>query len=116
MDQSSIERHEKSWGYELWIVNNELFCGKILHVRKGERCSFHYHKIKNEVFYIQSGKVLLKFSYDDNLDLSEEVMLNTGDKFEVPIGLRHQFIALEESDIFEISTQHFEDDSYRIIR
>lgn len=113
---NSIEKHEKSWGYELWIVNNNLFCGKVLHVRKGEKCSFHYHKIKNEVFYIQSGKILLKYSNENNLELAKEIVLNIGDKFEVSTGLRHQFIALEDSDIFEISTQHFEEDSYRICK
>jgi len=30
--------------------------------------------------------------------------------------LRHQMLALEDSELFEFSTQHFEDDSYRIIR
>jgi mannose-6-phosphate isomerase-like protein (cupin superfamily) len=113
MDKN-VEYYAKDWGYEIWIVNNELFCGKILHVRKGEKCSFHYHKIKNEVFYLYSGKILLKYSDKDNLDLAHEIILDPGVRFDVPVGLRHQFIALEESDIIEISTQHFENDSYRI--
>ena len=33
------ERHEKGWGYELWIVNNNLYCGKILHFNNGKKCS-----------------------------------------------------------------------------
>jgi mannose-6-phosphate isomerase-like protein (cupin superfamily) len=113
---TSVEYHQKDWGYELWIVNNSLFCGKVLHVDAGKRCSFHYHKLKNEVFYIQTGKILLKYSFEDNIYLAKEIILNSGDKFEVPSELRHQFVALEDSDIFEISTQHFEDDSYRICR
>ena len=24
------ERHEKAWGHELWIINNEFYCGKLL--------------------------------------------------------------------------------------
>ena len=51
------ERHEKGWGYELWIVNNNLYCGKILHFNKGKKCSWHYHKIKQETFYVQKGKL-----------------------------------------------------------
>ena len=39
-----------------------------------------------------------------------------GDKFHVYKGLSHQMLALEDSELFEFSTQHFEDDSYRIIR
>ena len=51
------ERHEKGWGYELWIVNNNLYCGKILHFNKGKKCSWHYHKVKQETFYVQKGKL-----------------------------------------------------------
>ena len=35
------EHHPKGWGYELWLVNNEKYCGKILHFEKDRRCSFH---------------------------------------------------------------------------
>lgn len=112
--ENNIEIHEKSWGYEKWIVNNENFCGKILHINKNAIGSYHYHKIKNEVFYVQSGKIKLKYSHQNDILLSDEIILNEGDKFEIPKTLRHQIIGLEDSDIFEISTQHFESDSYRI--
>ena len=29
---------------------------------KNKRCSWHYHVLKDEVFYIQSGKILLKYA------------------------------------------------------
>ena len=38
-----------------------------------------------------------------------------GDSMHVPVGLRHQMIALIDSELFEFSTQHFDDDSYRIL-
>ena len=60
------ERHEKGWGYELWIVNNDLYCGKILHFNKGKKCSWHYHKIKQETFYVQKGKLKIWYGYDDD--------------------------------------------------
>jgi len=41
-------------------------------------------------------------------------MLNAGDNFHVYRGLRHQMIALEDSELFEFSTQHFDSDSHRI--
>ena len=34
------ERHEKAWGYELWIINNELYCGKLL-VFKNDKKNFN---------------------------------------------------------------------------
>ena len=58
--------------------------------------------------------MLIKFSEDDDLENATELLLNAGDNFHVYVGLRHQMIALEDSELFEFSTQHFDEDSYRI--
>ncbi len=106
----------KGWGHEEWIVNNELYCGKILRFNMGMRCSYHYHKIKTETFYLRSGKIKIMHSHSDNLDDATATILVPGQSFHVPVGLRHQIIAIEDSELFEFSTQHFESDSYRIVR
>jgi len=106
----------KGWGFEKWIVNCEKYCGKLLYFAKGKRCSWHYHKIKDEVFYIQSGKLLVKFSDHDNLENANEIILERGDNFHVYTGMRHQMVALEDTELFEFSTQHFDSDSHRIIK
>ena len=106
----------KGWGWERWIVNCEEYCGKLLFFEEGKRCSWHYHKIKDEVFYLQSGKMIVKYSEEDDVEQAEELILNAGDNFHVYRGLRHQMIALEDSELFEFSTQHFDSDSYRIIK
>jgi len=106
----------KGWGFEKWIVNCEEYCGKLLYFVKGKRCSWHYHELKDEVFYIQSGKILVKYSDTDNIKLSQEVILERGDNFHVYRGLRHQMIALEDTELFEFSTQHFDTDSHRIVK
>ena len=106
----------KGWGFEKWIVNNEEYCGKLLYLVKGKRCSWHFHKLKDEVFYVQSGKVLVKYSDGDDIDASEESILGPGDNFHVYRGLRHRIIALEDSEVFEFSTQHFDEDSHRLIK
>jgi len=104
----------KGWGFEKWITNNEKYCGKLLYFVKGKKCSWHYHKIKDEVFYIHSGKLLVKFSYEDELEKANEVILECGDSFHVKPELRHQMTALTDTQMFEFSTQHFDEDSYRI--
>ena len=115
-DKTNVEMHfvPKGWGFEKWIVNNEKYCGKLLYMVKGKRCSWHYHKIKDEVFYIQSGKILVKYSDKDDIMNANERILNPGDNFHVYVGLRHQMIALQDTELFEFSTQHFDSDSYRI--
>jgi quercetin dioxygenase-like cupin family protein len=106
----------KGWGFEKWIVNSPEYCGKLLYFVKGRRCSWHYHKLKDEVFYIQSGKVLLKYGENDDLSRASELILTPGERFHVTRGLRHQIIALEDTEVFEFSTQHFDSDSYAIAK
>ena len=112
---AEIAIHPKGWGYEKWIVNKEDYCGKLLHMIKGKKCSWHYHTLKDETFYLQDGKILLKYSDDDDIKKAKELVLNRGDKFHIYRGLRHQMFALEDTDLFEFSTQHFEHDSNRVI-
>ena len=107
---------KKGWGYEKWIVNKEAYCGKLLFFKKGKCCSWHYHKIKDEVFYLQSGKMIVKFSEGDDIQEAEQVLLEPGQNFYIYPGLRHQMVALEESELYEFSTQHFDEDSYRIMK
>lgn len=106
----------KGWGFEKWIVNCEEYCGKLLYLVKGKRCSWHFHKLKDEVFFVQSGKILVKFSEKDDINTCQEITLTRGDKFHVKRGLRHQMIALEDTELFEFSTQHFDEDSHRITK
>ena len=107
---------KKGWGYEHWIVNKKEYCGKLLYLKSGKRCSWHYHKTKDEVFYLQSGKIMVYYSNDDDIAKANQKILKPGDNFHVYVGLRHQIVALEESELFEFSTQHFDSDSYRIIK
>ena len=106
----------KGWGFEKWIVNCEEYCGKLLYFVKGKRCSWHYHKLKDEVFYLQSGKMMIYYSTDDDISEAQQLVLTAGENFHVYRGLRHQMVALEDSELFEFSTQHFDSDSYRILK
>jgi cytidyltransferase-like protein len=103
------EYHDKIWGSEEWIVNSELYCGKILNVNKGHNCSYHFHKIKDETFCILSGTVVMNIE-------GETYIMGTGDIVHLAPYTKHTFKALENARILEISTQHFEEDSYRLIR
>ena len=107
---------DKGWGWERWIVNTEEYCGKLLFFNKSKRCSWHYHKLKDEVFYLQSGKMMIYFSDSDELENAGQLILNPGDNFHVYRGLRHQMRALEDTELFEFSTQHFDSDSNRILK
>lgn len=106
--------HKKGWGYENWLVNNELYCGKILHFDIGSKCSLHYHKIKDETFYVLKGSIHLYIV--ESISNIKQYTLGEGDTFHIPPGMCHAVESLGSADIIEISTQHFESDSYRIIK
>ena len=117
-----MKYHKKTWGSEEWLVNLPQYCGKILNVEKNKFCSLHGHKIKDETFYILTGSV--KFEYvqgkweNDTVVKDGEVQaitLNRGESFHVPPLLLHRFTGIYDiNQIIEISTQHFEEDSYRV--
>lgn len=114
VDTDIINYVPKGWGFEKWIANSSEYCGKLLYFVKGKRCSWHYHKLKDEVFYVQSGRVLLKFGETDDISKAEEIEMVPGDRFHVTRGLRHQITALQDSEVFEFSTEHFDSDSHRV--
>ena len=95
----------KEWGKEIWIVNRD-YCGKKLILNQGFRCSMHYHKNKDETFYILRGKVLLEIGMQKNIILP-------GDSILIKPGQKHRFTGLEYSEIMEFSTHHEDSDSYR---
>ena len=88
----------------------------MLYFNAGKKCSWHYHKKKDEVFYLQSGKMIVRYSESDELSDAEELLLEPGMNFYIYPGLRHQMEAVEDSELYEFSTEHFDEDSYRIVR
>ena len=58
----------------------------------------------------------MKYSDYENIATAKEIILSSGDNFHVYRGLKHQMIALEDTELFEFSTQHFDSDSYRIMK
>ena len=107
---------DKGWGWERWICNGPEYCGKLLFFNKDKRCSWHVHRLKDEVFYLQSGKLMVYYSNQSEIEKAKQTILNPGDNFHVYRGLRHQMVALEDSELFEFSTEHFDSDSNRIIK
>ena len=108
------ERHGKAWGYELWIVNNDKYCGKLLVFDKDKQFSMHYHLIKDEAWYISKGEFEYKF-IDTETAKEHSIKVTVGDCIRLLSGQPHQMRALTEgATIFEVSTQHFDSDSYRV--
>lgn len=110
---TKTEKVEKGWGYELIISNSEKYCGKILHFNEGAKFSMHYHLKKDETFFVNKGSLLYKWINTETAEVNEKVVY-MGDVIHITPGLPHQLIAITEADIIEVSTQHFDNDSYRV--
>lgn len=82
-------------------------------IRAGKRCSIHYHKLKDETFYVQSGIVELNVYENGYPGEPTRIVMKEGDMFHIPPLTPHQFIGIENCEFFEFSTQHFENDTYR---
>ena len=108
------ERHEKAWGHELWIINNEFYCGKLLVFKAHKQFSMHYHLLKDEAWYISKGEFEYKFIDTETSELRSKIV-KEGDCIHLMPGQPHQMTAITEgATIFEVSTQHFDTDSYRV--
>tara|TARA_R110001583_G_scaffold127964_2_gene279738 strand:- start:6413 stop:6787 length:375 start_codon:yes stop_codon:yes gene_type:complete len=110
---SRLEAHSKGWGDELWITNNEKYCGKILRFNEGSSFSMHYHILKEETWCITQGSLKIEFFDLEKAEKRERILVE-GDVVHLKPCTPHKLTALEDSSVFEVSTQHFNEDSYRI--
>lgn len=101
----------KGWGREIHIHNDENYCGKLLELKRGGKCSLHYHIEKLETFYILKGKVEITLFYDLE---RQRTILTQGESIDIPRFLAHSFRGIEDSTILELSTYDDPTDSVRI--
>ena len=108
-----VEIVSKGWGKEIIFVNNDEYCGKILCFDKGKKFSMHYHLKKKETWYVSKGAFILIW-IDTTNGITYSEYLKIGDVITNEKGDPHQLIAIEDAEVFEVSTKHFDEDSYRI--
>jgi mannose-6-phosphate isomerase len=101
-----VKRVEKPWGYEIWWAKTDRYVGKILHVNAGHALSLQYHNIKDETIYLYAGRLLYEIEIDGVLTKRE---LSPGDTVHVSPKTVHRMTAIEDSDVFEVSTPELDD-------
>jgi quercetin dioxygenase-like cupin family protein len=92
-----MTRVEKPWGYELHWAKTDRYVGKLIHVNAGHALSLQYHNLKDETIYLHSGG-----------ELKKREML-PGERVHVTPKTVHRMTAVEDSDIFEVSTPELHD-------
>jgi len=98
---------EKPWGYEVRWAVTDRYLGKILHVKKGEALSLQYHERKDECLLVVRGCVDTEIGFEDG-ELKTHRM-REGDSVHLVPGTRHRLTAVEDTDIYEVSTPEIDD-------
>jgi mannose-6-phosphate isomerase-like protein (cupin superfamily) len=101
-------RVEKPWGWELIWAHTDAYVGKILFVKAGESLSLQFHVVKDESWYVQSGRARLELGEPGAAVLNESVITG-GESFHFTPGTVHRVTALEDTTVIEVSTPHLDD-------
>lgn len=97
----------KVWGHttELWC--NGVFELHRIEIKAGFCCSEHVHEHKYNLFYVESGRLLIR-SWKTDYDLVDETELGPGERYLQKPGEKHQFICIEDCVCFEAYWAHFD--------
>ena len=107
-------RVKKGWGSELIWATNDKYCAKMLNFDEGARFSMHFHAVKDESWYVLSGKFIVRYIECSNATIQEHI-LNVGDTWHNEPLLPHQLICVEAGTILEVSTPDSVEDNYRVM-
>jgi mannose-6-phosphate isomerase-like protein (cupin superfamily) len=108
----TLTKVDKPWGYELHWAKTDRYVGKVLHINAGHALSLQYHNVKEETIHLQSGKLLYEIgpagvpSRDVALTRIE---MRPGDSVYVAPKTVHRMTAIEDCDVFEVSTPELND-------
>ena len=102
-----MHKTDKPWGHELLWAHTPDYAGKLLHIKRGHQLSLQYHERKEETILVYSGRML--FQIEDEDGVLRELYLDPGMAHHVPVGRKHRMIAVEDCDVFEVSTNHLDD-------
>ena len=105
--RADASKVDKPWGYELRWGITDRYAGKVLHINKGEALSLQYHERKDEYQYVLKGAIDMELGGEDGQLTTHR--MKAGDTLHITPGTRHRMTAVEDTDIFEVSTPEIED-------
>ena len=104
---------EKGWGSELIWATNDRYCGKLMNFRTGARFSMHFHRDKEETWYVQSGRFVVRGIDTATAEPHEEELQQGSVWHNVPC-MPHQLQCIEAGTVIEVSTPDSVEDNYRV--
>jgi len=102
-----VTRVEKPWGYELHWAKTGRYVGKLIHVNAGHALSLQYHNVKDETIYLQSGRMYFEIQEAGGQLVGRE--MTPGASVHITPKTIHRMTAIDDCDIFEVSTPELDD-------
>jgi len=94
---------EKPWGCEIWFAYTKKYVGKILIIKKGQRLSKQYHKVKHETLYADKGRYEIEIN-------GKKKIVKQGEVCVIPPNTVHRMYAkFCNVKLIEVSTPQVED-------
>jgi len=104
---------KRPWGGFIKFIDNKPCTVKTLYVKEGELLSLQFHKLREEFWYVVSGKI--KVTLGKSLKLLKKKILQEKRYIKIPKKFLHRIEGIENSKVLEISTGKFkENDEIRI--
>jgi mannose-6-phosphate isomerase-like protein (cupin superfamily) len=97
-------------GKLIQLISGDWKQANLIEIKRGHKFGGHYHKKKNEFFYVLKGHVMVMVSKDD---ITQSVFVTEGGCFLIEPYDKHTFEAIEDTLIIELlSHKYSEEDTY----
>ncbi len=106
MAEEGVVRVDKPWGYELHWAKTDRYVGKLIHVNAGHALSLQYHNQKDETILLWAGRLLFEMQEGEQL---VQRHMSPGERVHIAPKTVHRMTAVEDCDIFEVSTPELHD-------
>ncbi len=83
-----MKRTSKTWGEKYEVFKNDLCEVSVLYLQPRQRCSWHKHVSKFNLFYVIEGELYIKLDNGVSVETAE---LRERDSFTTPPGQYHEF-------------------------
>jgi mannose-6-phosphate isomerase-like protein (cupin superfamily) len=102
-----MNKEGKIWGENILIFQNDNIQINQIYIKKGGRCSKHLHKNKNNLFFVQSGKLHIEKWCENGM--VDNTILTKQQQTIIPNMVYHRFTALEDTEALEIYFMNIEE-------
>jgi mannose-6-phosphate isomerase-like protein (cupin superfamily) len=99
---------QKVWGVVAHLFQSDHAAMSFLKLKKGFRCSRHFHKQRVNMFAVVSGEVLIEEWYGGQA--KTEIVLRAGDSATVLANIEHRFRVLQDGQMIEVYWPMYDND------